>query len=704
MAETTSEQLNSVGIVKISPPILERGLVWFQQNDRKIKSEARKITSWWSANYKEIEKDELIPLSNLARQLSDWGYIKTETVRAPGEYAGRGGILDIFPPNMKNAVRLEYWGNAVSSITVLEAVKNNKPEEKLKNIVSKQPQDYSHLAYRLASLPRRSGQAGKNEDAQKHIENLIPGTFVVHADHGVALLKGRKSEIRISKSENSPEEEYLELEYAQGDRLLVPLTVAEKVSPYVGFGEPHLTRLGGNIWEKTKRKVKEDLMETAKRLAKIYAKREMTHRPRYKIDNELESALKYSFEFEETPDQIQALKEVKYDMMRPMPMDRVVCGDVGFGKTEVAIRAAAYAVGAGHQVALITPTTVLAHQHYKTFTKRFEETSHPIHIRKLTRVEKPAEQKRILSELKNGSCDIVIGTHRLLQKDIEFSKLGLLLIDEEQRFGVKQKEFFKERRAEVDIMSLSATPIPRTLHFTLSGLRDMSIISTPPPGRIPIKTEVKRFSKKNIQSAIERELARGGQVYYLHNRIGSMQKTVKMLEELLSEVPTAKRSRILDTKSVGTKIGYMHAKLNEARLIETIDDFSEGKIDVLVTTTIMENGLDVSNANTLIVEDATKLGLAQAHQIRGRVGRGREQAHAFFFYPARKLKDKAKARLTALEDAQYLGAGYQIAMRDLELRGAGNFLGKEQSGSIAKVGFNLYCQLLNEAIEELRQG
>lgn len=670
MAETTNtQQIKRFAFISITPHILERGQIWFAQNQKNIRQEAKKITSWWNANYKEIEIDEVIPLSNLTRQLSDWNYVRVNSVKVPGQYSGRGGILDIFAPNMKNAVRIEYDGDKIGSIQILQNIKIEDQNEKLKNIISKEPQVYS------------SEFTPKDEELKLKLDNLKKDTYVVHIDHGIGRYKGLKSEGEDEKSI-----QYMELEYAQGDKLLVPTSVAEKVSPYVGFGEPKLTRLGGNIWERTKRKIKEDLIETAKKLAKIYAKREMAKRPKYKIDEELVKALEYSFEHEETPDQKRALADIKKDMLSDIPMDRVICGDVGFGKTEVALRAAAYAVGAGHQVTLIAPTTVLAHQHYKTFQKRFAEAQIPINIKKLTRIESKAEQKNILKELKSGSCDIVIGTHRLLQKDIEFSRLGLLMIDEEQRFGVKQKEVFKDKRAELDIISLSATPIPRTLHFALSGLRDMSVIHTPPPGRRPIKTEVARFDKKIIQEVIKEELNRNGQVYYLHNRIFSLPKTVEMLEEL---IPSA-------------KIGFMHAKLPERQLIETIDDFANGKIDVLVTTTIMENGLDVSGANTLIVEDATKLGLAQAHQIRGRIGRGHEQAHAYFLHSARKLKDKAKERLEALEDAQYLGAGYQIAMRDLELRGAGSFLGRQQSGNIAKVGFNLYCQLLNEAIEELR--
>ncbi|MEX2144880.1 MAG: DEAD/DEAH box helicase [Candidatus Spechtbacterales bacterium] len=652
-----TKQVKSAGIVRISPHILKRGQFWFEKNEGKIKSEAKKITSWWNSNYRSIQVDEKFPLGAMLRQLDDWGYIKTSFVKSPGEFASRGGIVDVFPVNLKNAVRFEYFGDLITSISVLENVLNKNPQEELRKIIYRYPE---------------SAKSGKAEN--KIPANFKIGTFVVHIDHGIARFAGMEKE------------ELMVLEYAKGDRLLVPISVSEKVSPYLGFGEPKLTRLGGNIWEKTKRKVKEDLVKTAKHLAKIYAKREMTLRPAYNPDIDVAGIGAETFEYMETPGQIQAIEDIKKDFSRTRPMDRIICGDVGFGKTEVAIRAASYAVGAGYQVAIITPTTVLAHQHFKTFQKRLEQSSYPLNVEKLTRIEKPAEQKTIKEDIKNNKCDIVIGTHRLLQKDIEFNRLGLLIIDEEQKFGVKQKEFFKEKRSELDVLSLSATPIPRTLYFALNGIRDLSIISTPPVGKRPIKTFVRPKSKKIIKQAIEKELGRNGQIYYLHNRIGSMPLAAENLKQL---VPSA-------------KIEYLHAKMPEEKIIEIMDKFESGKIDVLMATTIMENGLDFQNANTLIVENATGLGLAQAHQIRGRIGRKNKQAYAYFLYPGKKMKGKAKKRMLALEEADYLGAGYEVAMKDLEIRGAGNLLGREQSGNIAKVGFNLYCQMLAEALEELR--
>ena len=460
-----------------------------------------------------------------------------------------------------------------------------------------------------------------------------------------------------------------------------------RITPYVGFTNPKLTRLGGNLWEKTKQKIKEDVLETAKELVQIYAKREIATKDPYKLDNSIEDDLEETFEYEETEDQRTAIEDIRKDLKKKTPMDRVICADVGFGKTEIAIRATAMAIGSGHQVVLIAPTTILAHQHYKLFKQRFSQTNHPVRIEKLTRIEHIKEQRKIVEDLKNNKIDIIIGTHRLLQKDIEFSTLGLIIIDEEQRFGVKQKEKLKKGRELVDVLSLSATPIPRTLSSALSGIRDISIITTPPKDRHPIETIIKKKNDKIIQKAIKEELKRKGQVYYLHNRILSLPQCVKQLQTLVPEA----------------KISLLHAKMKENEIIDTIDDFSDHKIDVLVSTTIMENGLDLKNANTLIVENAGMLGLAQAHQIRGRVGRGNKKATAYFLYPSTKLPEKAKARIKALEESQALGSGYNIAMRDLEIRGAGNLLGKEQSGHIARVGFNLYCQMVNEAVQELTQ-
>jgi len=402
-------------------------------------------------------------------------------------------------------------------------------------------------------------------------------------------------------------------------------------------------------------------------------------------DTEIDIALTDTFPYAETPDQIQAIEDIKKDLENSqIPLDRIVCGDVGFGKTEVALRIIVKAINAGFQAALICPTTILASQHFQTFKKRLNNL--PIKFELLSRLQTKKEQQIIIQKLKEGQVDIIIGTHRILSNDVEFKNLGMLIIDDEQRFGVKQKEKLKKIRASLDILSLSATPIPRTLYLSLSSLKKISIIQTPPLYRQPIKTLVLPWSEKIIKTAINQEIKRGGQVYYLHNRV----ETIESAKELLLRLVP------------GLKLGVIHGRLREKELIRIMNDFGNKKIDVLVATTIIENGLDIPNVNTLIVADASRLGLSQAYQIRGRVGRSHAQAFAYFLY-SKKLLGFAEQRLNALKEAQELGSGYRIAMRDLEIRGAGNILGKEQSGSINQVGLNLYCQILSDAIDKLKR-
>ncbi|MBI4135741.1 DEAD/DEAH box helicase [Candidatus Uhrbacteria bacterium] len=391
-----------------------------------------------------------------------------------------------------------------------------------------------------------------------------------------------------------------------------------------------------------------------------------------------------TFPYKETPDQLEALKDIEQDLSKEKPMDRIVCGDVGFGKTEIALRAMVHAVENGYQAALLAPTTILAYQHYQNFKERLRDL--PVETTLLSRLQSKKEQREMVSRLKIGSIDIVLGTHRLLSNDIAFNNLGMLVIDDEQRFGVKQKEKLRELRTSLDVLSLSATPIPRTLYMSLSSLKNISMIQTPPEGRFPVETTVAKFNEKVIKQAIEKELARHGQVYYLHNRIETVGFAKKLLEKLAPKARTA----------------IAHGRLGEKKLIEIMDDFRAKRYDVLIATTIIENGLDLANVNTLVVADATRLGLAQAYQLRGRIGRSHAKAHAYFLHPSR-LTAKSKLRLEALKEAQELGSGYKIALKDLEIRGAGNILGKEQSGSVNTVGLNLYCQMLSDAVEKLRE-
>lgn len=431
--------------------------------------------------------------------------------------------------------------------------------------------------------------------------------------------------------------------------------------------------------------MKEEAEKLARELLEIYSKREIATRPTYLPDTEIDSQIAATFPYEETPDQAQAIEDIKKDLEKSqIPLDRIVCGDVGFGKTEVALRTMIKAINSGYQAAMICPTTILASQHYQTFKKRLKNL--PIKVELLSRLQSKKEQKEIIKKIKENNIDIIIGTHRVLSNDIDFKNLGLLVIDDEQRFGVRQKEKLKKLRASLDILSLSATPIPRTLYLSLSSLKNISVIQTPPAYRLPIKTVIHSWDEKIIKKAIKDEVARKGQVYYLHNRVETIETTKKLLENLVPKV----------------KFGIVHGRLNEKELVEVMSEFQNKKIDVLVATTIIENGLDLPNVNSLIVADATRLGLAQAYQIRGRIGRSHIQAFAYFLYGG-NLTDLARQRLKVLKEAEELGSGYRIALKDLEIRGAGNILGKEQSGNINQVGLNLYCQMLSEAIDKIKK-
>ncbi|MFA5820823.1 MAG: transcription-repair coupling factor, partial [Candidatus Gracilibacteria bacterium] len=515
------------------------------------------------------------------------------------------------------------------------------------------------------------------------LTGLKSGDYVVHDDHGIARFGGldRKTVDGITK-------EYLKLEYAENDKLFVPIDQAEKVNKYIGSEEmmPHLTRLGSAEWNTVTNKVKKETQEIAKELLMLYAERRTAKGVKFKIDNDLQAKFEKTFPYEETPGQVRAIVDVKEDMEKGVPMDRLVCGDVGFGKTEVAMRAAFKAAQSGKQVALIAPITILADQHYKSFKKRMDEFN--VRIEMLSRFKKPFEQKEILVRLAKGEVDIVIGTHRLLQPDVKFKDIGLLIIDEEQRFGVKQKEVLKKLRKEVDVLTLTATPIPRTLNICLNKLRDITTITTPPFGRLPVITEVRKFSPSLVRDAILHEVKRGGQVYFLHNRVQTIDGFADKLRGLVPEA----------------KFEVAHGKLGSGDLEERIMAFKDHKFDVLVSSTIIENGIDLENANTLIVNNAERFGLAQLYQLRGRVGRGKTQAYAYFLYHGQRLKLDAKKRLRAIVEASDLGSGFQIAMKDLEIRGAGDILGANQHGVIHVVGVSHFMRMLNKAVEDLKAG
>ncbi len=521
---------------------------------------------------------------------------------------------------------------------------------------------------------------------------LNPGDFVVHEQHGV----GRFLEMRQREVQGAVRE-YLVLEYGSrqrssggegqpADRLYVPADALDQVTRYVGGEQPSLDRLGGADWARRKGRARKAVRQIAAELIKLYAARQATHGHAFGPDTPWQRELEDAFPFHETPDQLTTVEEVKADMRRTVPMDRLVCGDVGYGKTEIAVRAAFKAVQDGKQVAVLVPTTLLVTQHFSTFAERM--SAFPVVLKALSRFQTDKEAREVLEGLASGSVDIVIGTHRLLNPDIRFKDLGLIVVDEEQRFGVEHKELMKRMRTSVDVLSMSATPIPRTLEMAITGIREMSTITTPPEERHPVLTYVGAHEDRQLVAAIRRELLREGQVFYIHNRVGSIEKAAARIRELVPEA----------------RVATAHGQMGEHQLEQVMLDFWEKKFDVLVCTTIVESGLDVSNANTMIIERSDALGLSQLHQLRGRVGRSRERAYAYFLYPPDKpLTETAHERLATLAQHSDLGGGMAIAMKDLEIRGAGNLLGGEQSGHIADVGFDLYVRLVGEAVSEFRQ-
>jgi len=709
-------------IAAFTPSFLQKEVIWFEENLEKIR-QISKTNPYWKKNVLFLKDEQKIKLSEVLRRLDELNYQKVQESPSMGEFMVRGGLLTVFPANLNASARIEFLGNKIARMEALKEPADQKTREKIIK------------------------EAGRKKESA-HLHNIKPGAFLTHLDHGIGIFRGIASSCYselvsesekilkqapyLSKSEaighkqqcrtsiwlqddTVSEKNYYLIEYAppregrDPDRLYVPEDQAKKLSVYLGFETPKIHRLSAeNAWTRVKKKVKEDTERLARELLEIYSKREISSRAPYENDLHLQKEFDGLFEHMETDDQKKAIEEVYEDMGKERPMDRLICGDVGFGKTEVAMRAAFLAVNSGNpqteraeqsrrtqwhdeashggkQAAVLCPTTILADQHFSTFSERFAKF--PINIAMLSRFESKKAQKETAAKLKKGKVDIVIGTHRLLSRDIEFKNLGLLIIDEEQRFGVKQKEKLKKLRENIDVLSMSATPIPRTLYLAMSGLRHISAINTPPLGRQPIETFVLPYSKEIIKKAIAQELKHGGQVYFLHNRIETIEATKTMLAQLLPEI----------------KLGTAHGRMGESQLRKVMQSFKKKEIDVLVSTTIIENGLDIKNANTLIVDDATRLGLAQAHQIRGRIGRAEKKSYAYFLHPAKHLSEDAKKRLAALEEASELGSGYLIAQRDLEIRGAGNILGREQSGAINQVGLNLYCQILAEAVEKLNE-
>ena len=523
---------------------------------------------------------------------------------------------------------------------------------------------------------------GKGIAKIKSFAELKLGDYVVHANHGIGVYKGIK-QIEVGGHKR----DYLDIVYDKGDKLYVPVDQLDLIQKYIGSEgkSPKINKLGSVEWQKAKAKVRKSINEIAEDLVKLYAMRSTVKGHKFSKDTEWQKQFEDEFPFDETPDQLTSLQEIKADMQSDKPMDRLLCGDVGYGKTEVAIRAAFKAVMDGKQVAFLVPTTILAEQHYKNMKKRFSDF--PIKIEMVSRFRTAKEQKEALRKAKEGNIDILIGTHRLVSKDVQFKDLGLLIVDEEQRFGVKQKEKIKNIKKNVDVLTLSATPIPRTLHMSLSGVRDISVIETPPEERYPIQTYVVEQNDQLIRDAILREIGRGGQVYFVYNRVESIESIAKYIQNLVPEC----------------KVGIIHGQMNEKQLEQEMLDFMEQKYNVLVCTTIIETGMDIHNVNTIIVYDADKMGLSQLYQLRGRVGRSNRIAYAYLLYTKDKvLTEVAEKRLKALKDFTELGSGFKIAMRDLEIRGAGNMMGSSQHGHMASIGYDLYCRMLEDTVKLIK--
>ena len=614
-----------------------------------------------------------LPPGELVKRLDHYGYKRAERVAEEGDYSQRGGIIDIFVVGFDDPIRIEFQDDKVASIRSFDIIYSDYT-------------DYHNIVIVLpirGISPKRLKSKILDLGEEVPINNFVdiePGDFVVHTEYGIGRYLGIEK-VKIEKRYA----DHIAIEYADTDKLLLPMDEMHLIQKYIGFegAPPRLYKLGSKLWKKAKENVKVGVRSLAKELLAMQAKRHALAGFKFSKDTTWQSAIEKSFPFKETPDQARCVKEVKKDMESQGPMDRLLCGDVGYGKTEVALRAAFKAVMDNKQVAVLVPTTILAEQHYLTFSGRLKEF--PITVRMLSRFNSPAEERDILKALASGGIDIVIGTHRLLSNDIAFKDLGLVIIDEEQRFGVRHKEKLKRLRFSVDVLTMTATPIPRTLYMALMGAKDMSILNTPPPDRQPIKTTVCVFNDDVIKNAVNNELKRGGQVFFIHNRVESIDKVLKYLENLLAHA----------------KIRMAHGQMSSRELEDVMADFIKGEANVLVSTNIVESGIDIRNANTIFINRADTFGLADLYQLRGRVGRLKKQAFAYFLIPKGAVLDRpAKKRLRAVAKFTALGSGFKIAMEDLQIRGAGNILGSQQHGYISSVGFDLYCRLLREAIRE----
>lgn len=618
-----------------------------------------------------LQKDKLHDREQIISELASSGYERVSIVVDRGEFAVRGGIIDIYPLNQSDAIRLEFFGNLIESIRVFEISSQRSIRRLDETVITDQK---SFQAMVLEDEPELL--------AESDIEEIEVDDYVVHEQYGIAVFRGMR---RVKT--HSIEGEFYLLEYRDSEELYIPVLQSHMIHKYVGGDGvvPQLSSLSRKTWSRDTARAQKSIKNIAMDLFKVYQERMRKPGHNFQVDEELLFELEQTFPYEETADQLAAWMNTSKDMSSSYPMDRLICGDVGFGKTEVALRAAFKAVLDNKQVAILVPTTVLARQHYLNFKKRLEQFS--VEVEMLSRFHTPAQNRDIIKRVKKGTTNIVIGTHRLLQKDVDFADLGLLVIDEEQRFGVEHKEKIKKMYPLVDVLMLSATPIPRTLYLSLSGARNIDIINTPPQGRKPIKTYVAEYDENVVSQAIKEELERGGQVFFLNNDIKTLPSLQHHLQRLLPDI----------------RIGLAHGRMSKNRMEEVLVKFFDRELDLLLCTTIIENGVDIPSVNTIIINNADHFGLSQLHQIRGRVGRSLRQAYAYLFYQKNKvLTEDGRKRLHALKEYVALGAGYQIALKDLEIRGSGSILGREQSGHIISIGFTLFMKLLESELSDLK--
>ncbi len=622
--------------------------------------------------------NETVDSDGLVRILDGYGYSRCRKVSECGDYSLLGETVIIYPVTFEYPVRIYLSGEKVRSIKSIDLISFKRIMDHKGVII------LPVSTLRRTKLKKRPLALEMGEQPIDSFVDIEPGDFVVHIDYGIGKYLGMQ---RIRRDGSL--KDYFVIEYKGGDKLFAESKDLHKLQRYISFHRkpPRLNRLKGKRWQAAKKRASKGAARTARDLLSLQVARESAEGYAFGADTDWQKDVEEAFPYKETPDQLKATIEVKRDMEKKRPMDRLLCGDVGYGKTEVALRAAFKAVMDGKQVALLVPTTILAEQHAETFTKRLKDL--PVNVQMLNRFRTQAEQQRILRDLKEGKVDVVIGTHRLLSGDVAFKDLGLLIIDEEQRFGVRHKDRIKRMRVDVDILTLTATPIPRTLYLSLMGGKDISVIETPPLERLPIRTEIIEYDKVLIKEAIKKELARQGQVYYVHNRVETIDRVAGEVSKL---VP-------------GARLMVGHGQMSSKTLEKTMLRFIKGEVDILVCTTIIESGIDIPRANTMIIDDADRFGLADLYQLRGRIGRLDRKAYAYLVVrDMTTLTHEVQRRLSAIKKYHELGSGFKIAMRDLEMRGAGNILGVEQSGFIDQVGFDLYCRLLKEEIAGMKGG